>query len=55
MTIDAHAVAVMFGVDRTVIRQWTRRGKLRRVGTDECRRALYDWAEVQALYDSRAA
>jgi predicted site-specific integrase-resolvase len=49
--VDGQVVAKMFGVSEAVVRQWTHRGKLRRVGTDHKRRALYDWAEVQALRD----
>jgi predicted site-specific integrase-resolvase len=44
--LTAEDAALITGVDRATLRDWTRRGILPRYGTT--RRALYDWQDLAA-------
>jgi len=48
--IDAATAAYFLGVSQSTIRQWVRRGKLRRCGTGPNRRALFDIEDLLKVH-----
>lgn len=50
--VDAIALALLLNVQPATIRQWARRGKLTRHGTDQQGRTLYSITEARTINDT---